>query len=89
MTPAQRDEVRALARMTLDAPESSRIERMEAAAILRYVPAGDAADRLLARVDRPGHATCRHQGHEYVETVAHLRDRAHAIHAAADAAEET
>ena len=91
MTPAERDEVRGLAERHLAYhPGSLRTctDCLNARAVLRYVPPGDASDHLLARVDRPGYATCRHPGHEYVETAAHLRDRAHALHAAADAAEE-
>lgn len=94
VTPAERDEVRAFAQLVINAPESSTLERMQAAANLRYVPAGHVTgmDALVtARV---------------VETVGDLpvielgpkigfvapdsaRRIAHALHAAADAAEET
>lgn len=89
MTPTERDEVLALAQSIVDGAPSTDLEERLAVVVLRYAPPSYAADALLARADRPGYAMCRHQGCEYVETVAHLRDRAHALHIAADAAEET
>ena len=93
MTPAERDDVRTFAAVTLAAPESSTIERMEARAILRYVPAGDVDTHALARVERidgrPARVLDRHAGCEYVITSEEARARGLALLAAADAAEES
>lgn len=76
MTPAERDDVRMFARLTLASDGASKIERMEAAAILRYVPPG-----VCIEIDTKALPV------EFA-TVG-IRNAAHAIHAAADAAEES
>lgn len=80
MTPAERDEVRAIAadnakrRGHADACDCDRCRHDRA--VLRYVPAGDATDSGVAS--------------EWVAAFPHKARRlAHALHAAADAAEET
>lgn len=79
MTPAERDEVRRIAQDST-AIGGADVNECDvnalARAVLRYVPAGDASDSGVAS--------------EWVAAFPHKARRlAHALHAAADAAEET
>lgn len=108
MTPAERDEVRGLAERHLAYhPGSLRTctDCLNARAVLRYVPPGEAASDGLAPVDVAAcvyhdddSGTDKH-GIEIISrdfdfeyealSVADARLLAHALHAAADAAEES
>lgn len=101
MTPADRDEVRALADRALDHQDhmsecpcgACKVAR----AVLRYVPPGDATtDGVPWTVGSPSIAADRAEGSVLVNGVGGFaftpdaaRTLAHAIHAAADAAEES
>ena len=100
MTPAERDEVRRIAAETIDAegPHCDKPWLVDLArAVLRYVPPGDATtDGVPWTVGSPSIAADRAEGSVLVNGVCGFaftpdaaRTLAHAIHAAADAAEES
>ena len=95
MTPAERDEVRGLAeRHIAYHPGSLRTctDCLNARAVLRYVPPGDAPNETMwtIRIVRHQHgAVIEITGDDAVCAPDSARRFAHAIHAAADAAEES
>lgn len=92
MTPAERDEVRQVAQLVIDAIESSPLERMMGRAVLRYVPPGDAPNETMWTIRIVRHqrgAIIEITGDDAVCAPDSARRFAHAIHAAADAAEES
>ena len=88
MTPDERDAIRSFAAAKLDLCSGSEcgVECRAYRAILRYVPAGDGAD-LSITVDRYAVVVSLSEGIACSPTGA--RNLAHALHAAADAAEES
>lgn len=92
MTPADRDIARSRAQAIVDGAPCTDVEEVFARYILRYVPAGDVYDcgiEIFARgVLIPVNAADLRNG-MWWHSPATARVRAHALHAAADAAEET
>ena len=93
MTPADRDIARSRAQAIVDGAPCTDVEEVFARYILRYVPAGDAEHRGVRplRVDHDLPPVFRHIvaiGNLSLQPD-HARAVAHALHAAADAAEET
>ncbi len=86
MTPAERDEVREGAQLSVDSRESTFLERMMARAVLRYVPPGDVATSLLSARATARQVVAFDGG---ICTAHSARRIAAEFNAAADAAEET
>ncbi len=86
MTPAERDEVREVAQLSVDSRESTFLERMMARAVLRYVPPGDVATSLLSARATARQVVTFDGG---ICTAHSARRIAAEFNAAADAAEET
>lgn len=99
MTPAERDDVREVAQIQIDHHHSAPVvsqagkagcrctECMLARAVLRYVPPGDAADSSIVpyAAGRDAWIAMHLTGSAKPDAARRL---AHALHAAADAAEE-
>ena len=94
MTPADRDRVRALAQAIVDGAPCTDVEQAFAPMILRYMPAGDVEHPAVTRIDDEPDIPP-----EFRLSVVLYRERrlqpcsarfvAAALHAAADAAEES